>query len=84
MNDLKALLFARWLSMCYADTHLDSKMRCEHDMGFDQSDATSCLNRETGHWFKEQLDHFNTTVWPNYIENGTVDSHKELFENLED
>ena len=72
-------LFARWIATCYADTHLDSKMKCEHDEGFNSSEAISVLNRETGYWYKEQLIHFNDVVYPNYIENGTVENTKQFF-----
>lgn len=33
---------------------------------------TSVLNRENGEWWKEQLKHFNTIVYPNLIKNGSV------------
>lgn len=51
MNEVKMFLFARWIATCYADTHLDSKMKCEHDEGFKSSEAISVLNRETGYWY---------------------------------
>jgi hypothetical protein len=72
-------LFARWIATCYADSHLDSKMRCEHDEGFDSSEAISVLNRESGLWYKEQLNHFNNAVFPNYVQNGTVENAKQFF-----
>lgn len=71
-------LFARWIATCYADSHLDSEMKCEHDDGFNGSQAISVLNRETGHWYKEQLRHFNNVVYPNYIKNKTVDNVKKF------
>ena len=82
MDEVKMFLFARWISTCYADTHLDSNKRCEHDMGFDPTDAISVLNREDGYWYKEQLKHFNDVVYPNYIKNGSVDDAKKFFNVL--
>ena len=42
-------------------------------------ESISVLNRETGYWYKEQLKHFNDVVYPNYIENGTVENTKQFF-----
>jgi len=78
MTNVKMFLFARWIATCYADTHLDEKMKCEHDEGFDESDSISVLNRETGRWYKKQLKHFNKVVYPNYIKNKTVKVTKEF------
>lgn len=74
-------LFARWIATNYADTHLDIKMRCEYDKGFKSSEAISVLNRETGYWYMEQLNYFNDVVYPNYIENGTVEDAKKFLMN---
>jgi len=74
MEKVKMFLFARWISTCYADTHLDEKMLCEHNKGFNNSEAISVLNRENGYWYKEQLEYFNNVVYPNYKKNGTVDN----------
>lgn len=71
-NEIKMILFARWLATCYADTHVDSHKRSQHDEGFDESSALSVLNRETGEWYQDRLKHFNEKVYPNYVENGTV------------
>jgi hypothetical protein len=60
-------LFARWMSTCYADTV---------EVG-----RTSVLNTESGEWWKEQLDHFNEKVYPNYIKNGTVEDTEEYLKN---
>ncbi len=78
INEVKMFLFARWIATCYADTHLDSKMKCEHDKGFKKSESISLLNRETGHWYKKQLKHFNDVVYPNYINNGMVEDAKQF------
>jgi len=77
---VKMFLFARWIATCYADTHLDGKMKCEHDEGFNSSDAMSVLNRENGYWYKEQLEHFEKVVYPNYEKNGSVEDTKEFLE----
>ena len=77
-ENVKMFLFARWISTCYADTHLDSEKRSQHDIGFNASEAMSVLNREDGHWYKKQLEYFNQHVYPNYIKNGS----KENAENF--
>lgn len=79
MDEVKMFLFARWIATCYADSHLDSEMKCDHDFGFKESESLSVLNRETGHWYKQQLNHFNNIVYPNYIKNGTVEETKKFF-----
>jgi len=71
MEDVKMMLFARWLSTCYADEHLDDKMRYTDNPDFDRTTAMSVLNRENGYWYMEQIKHFNDVVYPNYIKNGT-------------
>lgn len=78
MDEVKMFLFARWIAACYADSHLDSEMRCEHNDEFNESEAISLLNRKTGYWYKEQLKHFNDVVYHNYLENGTVDNTKQF------
>jgi hypothetical protein len=79
MDEIKMFLFARWIASCYADTHLDSKMKCDYDEGFKNSEAISVLNRQTGHWYREQLKYFKDVVYPNYIKNGTVENTKQFF-----
>jgi len=78
MENVKMFLFARWIATCFADTHLDKKMRCESDKGFNESESISVLNRENGEWYKNQLIYFNTFVYPNYVENGTVENTKNF------
>ena len=56
MEKVKMFLFARWMATCYADTHLDEKMKCEYDEGFTSSCSMSVLNREDGYWYKTQLE----------------------------
>ncbi len=76
MEEVKMFLFARWIAICYADFHLDSNMKCKADEGFNSQEAISVLNRESGTWYARQLKYFNNFVYPNYIENGTVDNAK--------
>lgn len=70
---VKAILFARWISICYADEHLDESLRDQHTEGFDPQTALSVLNRQDGHWWKQRLEHFEKVVLPNYIKNGSVE-----------
>lgn len=79
MENVKMFLFARWIATCYADEHLDNNMKSEYEEGYNRDNELSVLNRETGYWYKEQLDHFNNVVYPNYIENGTVENTKRFF-----
>lgn len=81
---IKMFLFARWISTCYADSHLDENMKCEHDVGFNPGEAISVLNRESGFWWQEQLEHFEKVVYPNYIKNGSVDNVKKFLKNGKD
>jgi len=78
MDKVKMFLFARWLATCYADTHADDKLKSQHDEGFNSSEAMSILNRESGQWYKEQLDHFIKVVYPNYVKNGTVKNAEDF------
>jgi len=78
MDNVKMFLFARWIATCYADEHVDHKMRYTDNMDFDSSTAMSVLNMESGLWYKEQLKHFNDVVYPNYVKNGSVKSAKEF------
>lgn len=82
MTNVKMFLFARWISTCYADTHLDSNMKSENDLGFNPKSAISVLNRESGNWYKKQLIHFNNTVYPNYVANGTVNNTEEFLKDI--
>ena len=67
-NNVRMFLFARWMSTCYADT-------CDVN-------RLSVLNTESGEWWKEKLEHFNETVYPNYVENGTVTDTEEYLNIL--
>jgi hypothetical protein len=80
-DNVKMFLFARWISTCYADEHLDQEKRPSTLPGFNTSQAISVLNREDGYWWKEQLEFFNNTVWPKYLSNGTVEDTVNFLNN---
>lgn len=80
-ENVKMFLFARWLATSYADTHLDGEGRSEHDEGFDGRGALSVLNRETGFWYREQIEYFNRVVYPNFVKNNSVKDAKKFLEN---
>jgi FAD/FMN-containing dehydrogenase len=67
-ENTKAFLFAKWLAMNYADEHIDGGL--------------SVLNRETGHWYKEQLKHFNEVAYPSMKKNGTVNETRSFLSDL--
>lgn len=75
-------LFARWISICYADTHIDESGKSQHDEGFNPYNALSVLNRENGFWWKTQLKHFNEVVYPNYVKNGSLKNAEEFLKDL--
>lgn len=79
MDDVKMFLFARWISTCYADEHLDEEMRHSTEKGYDSKTAISVLNRKNGYWYKEKIKYFNDVIYPNYIKNGTVDNANDFF-----
>lgn len=79
MDEVKMFLFAKWIATCYADEHLDEKMRHSGHEEFDNTTEMSVLNREGGNWWKDQLKYFNDIVYPNYQKNGTVENTKEFF-----
>jgi len=74
----KMFLFARWISMIYADEHLDDNMKYQGDPDFNPKEGMSVLNRESGNWWLEQLNHFNDVVFPNYIKNGSFEDTKDF------
>ena len=67
-ENVKMFLFARWISTCCADVHID---------------GMSVLNKESGEWWKKQLEYFNETVYPNYLENKTVEDTKKFLNPLD-
>ncbi len=80
-ENIKAYLFARWLATCYGDDKLDEQGRYCDNPEYDESTAMALLNRVDGKWYFEQLQHFNTVVYPNYIKNGTVKSAEDFLKN---
>jgi len=82
MENVKMFLFGRWISTCYADEHIDDNMLSQHDEGFEAFEAMSVLNRESGHWWKDKLKHFNEVVYPNYLKNGSVKNAEEFLTDI--
>ena len=74
MDKVKMFLFARWMATCYADEHCDDKMVDEHTPEFNPEESMCVLNRESGEWWKKQLKHFEDTVYPNHLKNGSVEN----------
>lgn len=50
MTNVKMFMFARWVSTCYADDHIDEKKILVTP---DHPEAMSVLNREDGEWWKK-------------------------------
>lgn len=75
---IRTILFARWLSTCFADEHLDKQGRHSSQEGF-AGDFLSVLNMKDSLWYLKQLEYFNKTVLPNYKKNGTYKIHLETF-----
>lgn len=70
-TQLKSLWFARWISMCYADTFVDSKKRRADGslVGLSpEKGGISVLNAESGKWWTDQLAHFENQVFPQWLE----------------
>ena len=82
MDNVKMFLFTRWISTCYADTHIDINGNVQGSLSYDSSNSLSVLNMENGLWYKDKIEHFNNVVYPNYIKNGSVDDVKKLFDIL--
>jgi hypothetical protein len=80
-SNVKMFLFARWISTCYADEHLDENMIYQGSKGFDIESSMSVLNREKGEWWKMRLQDFNEDAWPNYIKNGSVKKATEFLKD---
>ena len=72
-TNTKMFLFARWISMCYADAR---------NSNLDGISA-SVLNTEDGVWWRKQLKHFNEVVYPEQIKNGSVGETKEFLKPLD-
>lgn len=83
MTNVKMFLFARWISTCYADEHLDKNKVHQATSGFDSSSAMSVLNVEDGNWWKKQLKEFNDNVYPNYVKNGSEKNAADFLKDLD-
>jgi hypothetical protein len=69
-SQLKSLWFGRWISMCYADTFVDpNKRRADGSLvGLpSEKGGISVLNAESGKWWTDQLAHFETQVFPEWL-----------------
>jgi hypothetical protein len=68
-DKLKSLWFARWISMCYADTFVSNERREDGSLiGLPvDKGGMSVLNREDGKWYAEQLVHFENVVFKEWL-----------------
>lgn len=69
-SQLKALWFARWISMCYADTFVQHEKRmADGSLAPLRADkgGISVLNAENGKWYADQLAHFEYNVYPQWL-----------------
>lgn len=80
MDKVKTVLFARWLAMNYADTHIDSDGRSEFDEEFKKEEAISVLNKKNSFWYAERLKFYEEQVYPNQVKNKTVKLHEKICE----
>ena len=68
-DKLKSLWFARWISMCYADTFVSNERREDGSligMPVDKG-GMSVLNMEDGKWYAEQLSQFENVVFKEWL-----------------
>ena len=68
-DKLKSLWFARWISMCYADTFVSKERREDGSligMAYEKG-GMSVLNMENGKWYAEQLAHFENVVFKEWL-----------------
>lgn len=69
-SKLKALWFARWISMCYADTFVQhGKRLADGSLAPLPADkgGISVLNAENGKWYADQLAHFESKIYPQWL-----------------
>jgi hypothetical protein len=69
-SQLKSLWFARWISMCYADTFVDpNKRRADGSLSGlpAENGGISVLNAESGKWWAYQLAHFEHKIYPQWL-----------------
>lgn len=58
ITKVKMFLFARWISMCYADDQIDLQKRLISDPDCDSENLFSVLNVEDGYWWKKRIRTF--------------------------
>ncbi len=68
-DKLKSLWFARWISMCYADTFVSNERREDGSLiGMPvEKGGMSVLNMENGKWYAEQLAQFENVVFKEWL-----------------
>jgi hypothetical protein len=68
-DKLKSLWFARWISMCYADTFVSNERREDGSLiGMPvEKGGMSVLNMEGGKWYAEQLAQFENVVFKEWL-----------------
>ena len=69
-SQLKALWFARWISMCYADTFVEhGNRRADGSLAplSPNKGGISVLNAENGKWYADQLAHFESKIYPKWL-----------------
>ena len=68
-DKLKSLWFARWMSMCFADTFVSNERREDGSLVGLPVDkgGMSVLNREDGKWYATQLAHFENVVFKEWL-----------------
>ena len=70
------------MGQCLADEHIDENNNHTTNENFDATTAMSVLNREDGFWWKKQLQHFNTVVYPNLTNNKSVKASVEFLKDI--
>ena len=69
-SQLKALWFSRWISMCYADTFVEhGKRKADGSLAplSPNKGGISVLNAENGKWYADQLSHFESKIYPQWL-----------------
>jgi hypothetical protein len=68
-DKLKSLWFARWISMCFADTFVSNERREDGSLiGMPaEKGGMSVLNMEDGKWYATQLAHFENVVFKEWL-----------------
>jgi hypothetical protein len=69
-SQLKALWFARWISMCYADTFVEhGNRKADGSLAplSPNKGGISVLNAENGKWYADQMSHFESKIYPQWL-----------------